>query len=361
MSLGKETLTKEYKLFTLKIDEELTEKEIYFYLETGKWLSNEKVMMTLKYYFVKYLPKYISSFSNLPSKRGFFYIGVSDKGIIKGIPFKGNLDKNMLKDFLLKVCKQELYFSSSSSKKYFINNINLKLINCTPTKIENVDKNWYEKDLSSYNQKKCIEENYKNYKKKISNILASQKKKLSEMILKDRYNFYKFLKCKNVLNRKKYKHNYSKFEYLDLANVPTYNELLIDIKNKNFSHYCGEEIFLFENFSKEIIPNYSHKIINDIMIMYMFGRYKDFCCLSILSTKLDKPKINSGGVYPKFLLTNVEKMFPLWKKNNRNMKLYYIEIEIKTTDTINYFDYKRKKITNCKREMIYGEPSTVYY
>ena len=59
---------------------------IYIIVEE-KYINNE--------YITKYIPKYISSFSN-SNIIGNIYIGINDNGIIEGIPFCGELNKNTI-------------------------------------------------------------------------------------------------------------------------------------------------------------------------------------------------------------------------------------------------------------------------
>ena len=104
-NLGEETIIKEYKEFYLR--KALT---IYDYYDLQKGILTSKVQhyveQTLEYYFDKYFKKYICSLTNidkhflqniLAENFSNFYIGVSDEGIITGIPIN--------KDYLPKLVK----------------------------------------------------------------------------------------------------------------------------------------------------------------------------------------------------------------------------------------------------------------
>ena len=99
-----ESVLHEFKEFTLKIDpiSFFDIDDIKEIITTGKLLDNfnDIVIHNLIHYFKFYLPKYISAFGNTKcdESNGNLYVGVNDYGEITGIPFIGNLDKDLITD-----------------------------------------------------------------------------------------------------------------------------------------------------------------------------------------------------------------------------------------------------------------------
>ena len=97
-NIGKETVRCEYKELTwnhggLEIDNELAEKLV----NTSEWCFNDMILESINKYIKIYIPKYTSAFLNEESMtdKGEFYIGISDNGIVQGIPFQGDLNFDM--------------------------------------------------------------------------------------------------------------------------------------------------------------------------------------------------------------------------------------------------------------------------
>jgi hypothetical protein len=97
-----ETLTEEFKEFTIK-----TDVHNYFSKEEVKEIIskssikikdnfNKMAIDNIHYYINFYLPKYISAFANSDLEKGSMYLGINDIGEITGIPFYGELTREML-------------------------------------------------------------------------------------------------------------------------------------------------------------------------------------------------------------------------------------------------------------------------
>jgi hypothetical protein len=108
-------------------------------------------------YITKYIPKYISSFSN-SNIIGNIYIGINDNGIIEGIPFCGELNKNTIKTYIKSVitnsrgytiasmpsvdaggiCVNKYYhIHDDNITKWYYDNIKVKIIKINKSQIDN--------------------------------------------------------------------------------------------------------------------------------------------------------------------------------------------------------------------------------
>lgn len=101
---GKETLRKEYKQVTLKslfekCDSGVCEK---WFLGEYKFPSdffNFEMLDIIKNYILKYIPKYLSCFSNAEIN-GKLYLGIHDSGIVYGIPYIGDLPDHVVMTYV---------------------------------------------------------------------------------------------------------------------------------------------------------------------------------------------------------------------------------------------------------------------
>ena len=121
-SIKKENKNYEFKEFCLE-NNPLKLQEIIDIIKNGKFNSklNKLVLSNLFHYLQKYIPKYYASFcnSNLKSK---LVIGVDDVGEITGIPFKNNICKNDILDYI----KNKVFPKIVGDKD--INNFNIEII-----------------------------------------------------------------------------------------------------------------------------------------------------------------------------------------------------------------------------------------
>lgn len=100
----KESLEHEFKEFCFKrcIYDYYEEEEIERIVKNGELPKdfNEIVQMNLSDYFQYYVPKYASAFSNCQIKEGCLTIGISDYGEVTGIPYRGELSYDTVKEYL---------------------------------------------------------------------------------------------------------------------------------------------------------------------------------------------------------------------------------------------------------------------
>ena len=98
-----ESLSLEFKEFFFKISPDIffDESDIQEIITTGKWNSqlNSLVIINVKSYINYYLGKYISCFCNSKCN-GEVIIGINDDSEITGIPFQGDINITLVKDFV---------------------------------------------------------------------------------------------------------------------------------------------------------------------------------------------------------------------------------------------------------------------
>lgn len=163
-----ESLCTEYKEFCLKkcIYDYYTRDEINTIIETGVLNDdfNEIIYDTLQKYFVYYLPKYASGFSNCESE-GTLYIGVNDFGEVTGIPLIGTINTEIIETYLKDII--ENYLRGVGINKYaYTNSIDIS--------IEKLDINMMLLYDESKEIMKKMRSDYDNYKYEYNQYLANR-------------------------------------------------------------------------------------------------------------------------------------------------------------------------------------------
>lgn len=157
--LGKETISREHKLFVFGTDltkylksnfMELSEK--YFITRSLDDDFNKIVYLSLEFYFDKYICKYITSASGTIND-GYFdlFFGVSDDGFIQGIPFYGIMDKNII---ITMIKSQFNKLQCEILDKYLeLIEISIETVTCKTDKLHDVTKQYmdYFFETSKYN------------------------------------------------------------------------------------------------------------------------------------------------------------------------------------------------------------------
>jgi len=308
-SIQKENENYEFKEFCLEKNP-LELKEIIDIIKNGKFNTklNKLVLSNLFHYLQKYIPKYYASFcnSNLKSK---LVIGVDDVGEITGIPFKNNISKNDILDYI----KNKVFPKIIGDKD--INNFNIEII-----------KLKQDKSLL-YNNSDNLLESYFNHKKK------------RDKIFKEFNNNY--LKWHTELEKKSGK----------LINILTDKEekqnLINYIKNNNGPY---EIIEYLKNNTEFIIPygmnmKYRKQNLNDFV--YWLTKYKDKIVTDLQNKKPKKP------YYKMFIdpYVIINKLTELRSKFLEQVNYYLIIIEVNGQHNNKpiYF-YKKNKL--CYRRRI---------
>lgn len=326
---GPETINKEYKLFTLhpkgcSLDIE-NEKYAENIFKNGEWIFNNSVLENLDFYIKTYLPKYSTAFLNSKSEteKSEMFFGISDDGIIHGIPFKGKLTKQLLKDKVNNILNSDNIKSNEDLNK---------LIDFEVIKINTDNFNFNE----NYNY---IVEDYF-LKKKV----------------------FKDLMKKYLMKRKKWHHMmdyYSDKLYYLINNKNTREELIRYIELK-----APERKYLIRMLKSDII--FPEKTGDEIAILkndknkiwYWLTSWKDNMTDFVKSLKPRPPHGISNTLYPINVITTIVDMIPHWLNKDNEINLYLIKF---------LFNKKNKKIeisykgiygeyNDCYRCLIEGEP-----
>ena len=101
----KESLQTEFKEFCLKnnVYNYYSHQDLEQIVISGKLFENFNTIIhdNIKHYFLCYIPRYASAFSNCDDiKEGVLTIGINDYGEITGIPYIGEFDESNLQIYL---------------------------------------------------------------------------------------------------------------------------------------------------------------------------------------------------------------------------------------------------------------------
>jgi len=320
--IGKETLTKEYKEFSLfKKSINITSKQFEKYCENNIFDFNDSVLSNLKQYIKEYIPKYACSFWNSGIENGEIIIGVNDLGLVKGIPYK-ETEPFPFDYFKKKILKsiESYIFTEDSETDNLTDNIKIELIEVIPPYNKPDEK--FHPEYNEYLSKKNV--------------------------FLDKYNT--FLK---IHQEWKEKYDIVNHKLVDIFNNPiTRNKLREYIKLKDKKNIVISMIdtgYQLEQISGEKMKNLKLDKNNPY---YWVTTYKDGF---IDEYKKNKPyfyETFSRSNVPYNLLIGVGDMIPYWLSYNLNMKLYIIRIILKKNNTgklYHYYDSITKKWLTCKR------------
>ena len=158
-----ESLHHEYKEFCLKnnVYNYYSHKDLEEMVVTGKLHRdfNTVIHDNLKHYFLCYIPRYASAFSNCDNiKEGFLTIGINDYGEITGIPYIGELNAANLQSYLENTYK--MIRAENNSRKWkqeYLKHIRFEVI---PVEIKNPSLNLCDMSLDIYNTMKSLQDQY---------------------------------------------------------------------------------------------------------------------------------------------------------------------------------------------------------
>ena len=312
--MGPETTSLEYKLFTFfpkginldSNDVKYAENLVY----SGEWIFNNSVIDNLVFYLDYYLPKYTSAYLNSNSEvsNGELIIGISDEGIVYGIPFQGKLDNHDNSKFIdnkiRDIIRKNIKFEEESIDIYQF--LEWDIIEVDKSNInESTNESLISKIKEYENQMKDYNRDMKKFKLK--------KKVWYDLIM--RYND----KLHNMLNdveKRKEVINYIGKNDPKLQNkYLSCNELIIKLKSDyKFSSITNEEIIKYKN--------------NKDSIWYWVTRWKDNMIDFIKEIKPNTPTTISSNLYPSSILTSVVDMIPRWVDKD-NVNLYILKFKFK--------------------------------
>ena len=319
--IGDETISKEYKLFTFHpkgIDIDAGNSE---YIEklfiSGRWIFNDIVLKNLKHYLDYYIPKYSTAFLNKQTdiKKGELYIGVSDDGIIHGIPFKGKLDIDKIRKNVKNILNSDKIITETNVMEY----IDIELIE-VKTDTNHLIRQ-HNKLIQQYlSNKRMYQNKLKKYKDNITTwykLINYYTSKLSVMLNTDtiRTELIEYIK----------KYDNKRYKVIELLKTTT-----------QFKEIPGETISKL----KENKDNVWHWIC----------RWKDEKLDFIKTIKPIPPSIQTNKIYPLNTLITIVDMIPTWL-NKEDINLYLIKFIFqkpkKELDI--YYKNNEGKLISCYR------------
>jgi hypothetical protein len=301
------------------------------FLKSGYWIFNPITIKTIKNYLKLYLPRYIASFSHplCTSKRGGeFYIGIDDKGIMHGIPYKGELKINFNK--IIDKLFQERLMSVND---------------------ECIDA--YKKQISVEIIKLDIDPKYKHNERNVNYKSEQYKYYLSKLnTQEDMYNKY-------LSNKKKWEFLFNKYtgKLHDLINSDDFRLEIIDyIKTHSNKHYdLIADLRTNKKYRHQTYTEISKIKDDSYSVFYWIIRFKDARISFLKNIKPKCPKLYYNDNTPSFLLCNTPLMIPTWLERNKSLNLYIIKINISgnisPTKYLKYKDKITKKWRCCYRTM----------
>jgi hypothetical protein len=343
--IGPETINCEYKEFTfnlsgIEIDTKLAET----YCKTNKFEFNKQVIFNLKKYFKIFLPKYACGYLNSYAcgylnyeMNSTIYIGINDIGIVKGIPFKGNIPMEYLKNKIYNILDKNI-INNKIQKINWKEIVDIKFI-----KLEHdilIEPNTLSETFTNYLKKKIIfMKKYDDYVKQTIEWRKSVIFLITRLVdlannMETRNQIIDYIKLHDPLN--------------EVINIMQSKDFNIEYKNHD------ELLQIKDNPSEPY---------------YWITRWKD---MIIDKNRASKPVLTSTfnkHNTPLNLLVSVNEMIPYWISNNTNMNLYVIKINFKSNtpmldtkyigeiNTFSYYNIKTNKIAQCYRTVLSnGDP-----
>lgn len=310
-----ESLNIEFKEFCLNLsDNEMDCLNVEKICKTGiilfdeSKIINDMILNSIKNYFIKYIPRYLSAFLNSNIDNAELYIGVDDFGEITGIPFFG--EKETFENFIYNIINIPLYYTKTDGKQ-----IEYKVI------IEELDlKEHYLKDNS-------------------------------DLILQ---NFYKDKIITNILNKKyineRRKWASSMNEYT--CKLP----LLLESKKKEFHNYLlkhAPHLINYKIYPHEM-KNIAHLKVDPTHYLYWLMQFKEEQINKLQLSKPYKPRIQKTNQGPFYLLNGLTELRSKFIKNNNEIKYFMIKIifpsKSKEFNTVYYYNTESKSWLTKSRQ-----------
>ena len=325
--IGKETLIKEYKEFSLfKKCINITNTQAELYCENKIFNFNNDVISNLKQYIKEYIPKYACGYWNAGIEDGELFIGINDFGLVKGIPYKETtpFPIEYIKKKIYKAIESSIFTESELSNRP--DPILVELIEVIPPS-NPLEKNHQE--YTDYLSKKDI------FLKKYNLFLKEHQE------WKEKYEIVNF-KLVDIFNNSNTRNDLIKYVKLKDKNNIVISLLESDFQLEQISGEKMKDLKLDKNNPYYWVTTYKDEYIEEY--------------------KKNKPIFNdtfSRINTPYNLLIGVGDMIPYWLNNNFNMKLYVIRVILKKKNTgkiYSYYDNITNEWTSCKRMYEGGQP-----
>jgi hypothetical protein len=336
--LEDENREREYKTFTFNLKGLNIELEDAVKLCISNKFNelNPKVISNLREYLKYYSSKYLSGFFNTKIS-GKLFIGIDDWGVLKGIPFKGDLPIEML------TAKFYQYLKSSTQNKQFIG------------------------DLENFIKLKFIKIYYPDEKLKM---YAQQQNPEYIKYLEKKAEYDKIMSIhREEFENWKIRYSFAQQKLIHLLNNSETRLLIIDCIKNHVSSLTDSIPNILENKLKVIkrletgekIPLLDGTETSDFFAdssnpYFWASEWKENKCKELLLEKPKPPKILFPELNtPYNLINSVSNMIPYWMSNNSDMNLYLIQIDFNYNHEIMnklgkwYYKNNLKKWVSCKR------------
>jgi hypothetical protein len=347
--LDDETREREYKVFSITVNERNMGIHVAAKLCASNSFDelNPKVISNVKEYFKCYSGKYLSGFFNAKIS-GKLFIGIDDWGILRGIPFKGDLPIEML------TAKFYKYLKSIIQNKQFSGNLE-DFVKIKFIKIDYPDEK-VKMHVKQHNPKYI---KYLEKKAEYDRIMSIHREEFDNW--KVRYAFAQ-QKLIHLLNNSETR--LLIIDYIKNYVPPTTDSIPDLLKNK--LHVIkrlesGEKIPLLDG------TETSDFFADSSNPYFWASEWKENKCKELLLEKPKAPKILFPEINtPYNLINSVSNMIPYWMSNNSDMNLYLIQIDFNYDDEIMnklgkwYYKNNLKKWVSCKRIIKSdGEPANL--
>lgn len=302
-SIGKETILKEYKEFSFKldIDRYYDIQEINSIVKTGvlDHRFNKLVIDNIKHYVKYYIPRYVSAFCNCDSiftqeikDNPTLYFGVDDYGEITGIPYLGIMDTLDIVNYIKNHIKSHI-ITTDKTKDYIIKNL------CISIEKLDVNESLIYSDLDKTIEK--IEDDYRVYK-----------------IEYDRY-MEEYTSWYKMLNK------YSTKLITICTNKETYEEL----KNYILS-IEPEKIYVMSQDISEMLEHVELYKNNPENYIYWICKFRDYKIDSLIRIKPIKPFMRMKYINYSSEFVKLERLRKKFLETNKDINYYIIKVTIPT-------------------------------
>lgn len=316
--LGLETINKEYKEFGFqKLGLSLTREQEEHYCNTNHFDFNINVLQHLKYYIKSYIPKYGTGYWNSDISDGTIYIGVNNEGIVKGIPYQGELKKEWVEKVVLKTVTKKIKGGNITQEHITVELLPVESCEETAEAVH--------PDYLYYLEKK------KQYTKQYSDFMTIYKQWV------DRYEIVSY-RLTTIVNTE-----WSRALLIDYIKQKDPTNPNIHLLQTDFKliYMSGEEIRDLKNDPNEPYYWVTH-FKDDVMRQY----------------KKDKPIFHHTFKQRNILynlLIGVSEMIPYWLRDNKDVRLYVIRIHFHKCIAPPFYYYNKKWIL-CKRLYFKNQP-----
>lgn len=311
--LGLETLTREYKEFTIPAGFFTPYGDLMLNLaQSSEWRFNHLVKRSIRTYMDSFVDKYRNAFLNPNSGTdyGELWIGVNDKGLVSGIPYQGEIDPSIVQ-----------------------------------TKHPDTIVEWIPVDIDSSQLIESTNPRVTHFVTEVTksmNLLRTQK--ISYCSWRNEFNRYT-LKLVELFNNPTTRQEF--LTYVRTHSPETYNQV-------SASNFVMEQ---------KKYKDIRHYIERKEGVYYWMCRWKDHRLREIRQTKPArvsmKQRHRASRFGPKRILSKVSDMIPYWMAHNDNMKLYLLRFVFRRNENTVIDEGALKRTLIVKHGKVTEEPCCV--